>query len=167
MAASAVCRTDHPRACGANFVLSVSGLALCGSSPRVRGKPDCGFIAVKSVRIIPARAGQTKSIAIGGGCYCGPSPRVRGKRPRRAGSTCACRIIPARAGQTLAVRRGSCRRTDHPRACGANIAMITFSVMVSGSSPRVRGKRQRPRKRRARTRIIPARAGQTSCTRWR
>ena len=144
MAASAVCRTDHPRACGANFVLSVSGLALCGSSPRVRGKPDCGFIAVKSVRIIPARAGQTKSIAIGGGVLL--------------------RTIPARAGQTSKTGRQYLRMSDHPRACGANSRSSAGVMSPNGSSPRVRGKHRDDYVFCHGLRIIPARAGQTAAT---
>ena len=71
------------------------------------------------------------------------------------------RIIPAHAGQT---GKRSCRhrdRTDHPRACGANLSMGLPESSVTGSSPRMRGKRQRLPQPRCQRRIIPAHAGQT------
>ena len=51
--------SDHPRACGANFLMAIQPEPHTGSSPRMRGKPGrnpwCSF----RVRIIPAHAGQT------------------------------------------------------------------------------------------------------------
>ena len=52
--------TDHPRACGANFT-SLRRSSICfGSSPRVRGKHGRQPRGGGAVRIIPARAGQTR-----------------------------------------------------------------------------------------------------------
>ena len=51
--------------------------------------------------------------------------------------------------------------SDHPRACGANIATVIALGVAVGSSPRVRGKRPSGAARHAPRRIIPARAGQT------
>ena len=72
------------------------------------------------------------------------------------------RIIPARAGQTSNRVLIHCRETDHPRACGANRKSCTPMSAPSGSSPRVRGKQIWDNNEFAQTRIIPARAGQTS-----
>ena len=52
---------DHPRACGANAVMSGSTACTIGSSPRVRGKHGQGHVGIRLLRIIPARAGQTIS----------------------------------------------------------------------------------------------------------
>ena len=51
--------------------------------------------------------------------------------------------------------------TDHPRACGANTMRYPTLMGSSGSSPRMRGKRDSRRKTVSIYRIIPAHAGQT------
>ena len=174
-------RSDHPRACGANPVQVWKYPLSAGSSPRVRGKLGEQTLPQRLVRIIPARAGQTRPVSLVGlpapdhprACganmvwsssfrsLAGSSPRVRGKqetqlRPRYWG-----RIIPARAGQTPSSSLGTVPVPDHPRACGANSKACSPERALCGSSPRVRGKPGRCRPIRARTRIIPARAGQT------
>ena len=50
---------------------------------------------------------------------------------------------------------------DHPRACGANVDSRDGVLIVSGSSPRVRGKHAKAMLAEFKRRIIPARAGQT------
>ena len=153
-----------------------------GSSPRVRGKRlgrtwGGGYVQ----RIIPARAGQTRttaapphpgadhpracganvSVFLDRRGVGGSSPRVRGKHLSRILRIIITRIIPARAGQTKRPVPAYCLTADHPRACGANSARAIYMLVVSGSSPRVRGKRWEPTRRTCPTRIIPARAGQT------
>ena len=51
---------DHPRACGANFRPVSRGCSRFGSSPRVRGKRMNERKCKSALRIIPARAGQTR-----------------------------------------------------------------------------------------------------------
>ena len=51
---------------------------------------------------------------------------------------------------------------DHPRACGANETLFPRNYSPYGSSPRVRGKPKRLAHKSDVSRIIPARAGQTS-----
>ena len=92
----------------------------------------------------------------------GSSPRVRGKRLDERETHAAGRIIPARAGQTSALEAAAVLEPDHPRACGANDAGDVVLPMQIGSSPRVRGKLQIVSEERHISRIIPARAGQTS-----
>ena len=175
-------RTDHPRACGANGIECAHRTCRHGSSPRVRGKRRRLQRRRGPGRIIPARAGQTSARDMSRNAYAdhpracganattainvsgaaGSSPRVRGKlEPVGAGHE-RFRIIPARAGQTSAAVGSGSRRSDHPRACGANVRVHTMLLVRSGSSPRVRGKLIRRGKHFARNRIIPARAGQTS-----
>ena len=137
-------RSDHPRACGANFLARTAYARSFGSSPRVRGKRENAAVEVGLVRIIPARAGQTSRLLVarirfsdhpracgananGLGVMlprCGSSPRVRGK-PQAYGETRhERRIIPARAGQTVCSCRTCPWSTDHPRACGANSLVV-------------------------------------------
>ena len=173
---------DHPRACGANYMASLSWKVGVGSSPRVRGKRSGKKVGFEPIRIIPARAGQTsttpdsrgrtpdhpRACGANGGVgssdivQCGSSPRVRGKPDVVTLMPVCQRIIPARAGQTHASNQCGLGDTDHPRACGANAAKLALPPFPSGSSPRVRGKRNGCGRESANTRIIPARAGQTT-----
>ena len=153
-----------------------------GSSPRMRGKLDVARIGVEAGRIIPAHAGQT-SVRVLSNCSwadhpraCGAnridviwirandgsSPRMRGKpRGRRCGARPA-RIIPAHAGQTPLASCRVAAKSDHPRACGANVVGEVCDVAVAGSSPRMRGKQRQFQSYWQTARIIPAHAGQTS-----
>ena len=160
----------------------MSAFCASGSSPRVRGKLAAGSEIVLSVRIIPARAGQTwrtgprcrrwpdhpracgandnnrKPIAR----LFGSSPRVRGKPIRHHVACDRRRIIPARAGQTRPVPGRAGLDPDHPRACGANGEPCFGFGDEVGSSPRVRGKHIHRQTKALAIRIIPARAGQTT-----
>ena len=89
---------------------------------------------------------------------------MRGKRRNEWCRRSPQRIIPAHAGQTMVTCRVLALWTDHPRACGANHLFIGLGHDVSGSSPRMRGKRAVHAFRQTRTRIIPAHAGQTQST---
>ena len=113
--------TDHPRACGANTVSSLSAMCVAGSSPRMRGKPHLGMTGSVRIRIIPAHAGQTSRRPASAGCRSdhpracgansgeackvfrnfGSSPRMRGKRTADSTFFNRKRIIPAHAGQTV------------------------------------------------------------------
>ena len=173
--------TDHPRACGANFRRSPIARSTAGSSPRMRGKRLRGQDPRHTVRIIPAHAGQTKPSsnaqqttadhprACGANVLTlhlhhaasGSSPRMRGKLTLTSSMVMLMRIIPAHAGQTdpwCIHRRCS---PDHPRACGANISLMTGMSIRNGSSPRMRGKLHGEFELEGRRRIIPAHAGQT------
>ena len=152
--------TNHPRACGANNKRGDEPGGEYGSSPRVRGKLLLFGCRVGSMRIIPARAGQTwlpraiftsfpdhpracganLEANFGGINKAGSSPRVRGKRLRHEKLLHEGRIIPARAGQTDRQDHSALHRTDHPRACGANLSNAVQKANPYGSSPRVRGK---------------------------
>ena len=51
--------SDHPRACGANFMVFFTNCSYSGSSPRMRGKLHRSHLRTDVPRIIPAHAGQT------------------------------------------------------------------------------------------------------------
>ncbi len=173
--------TDHPRACGANHQRQRPSEDDAGSSPRMRGKRPESVKTRSRQRIIPAHAGQTQVLdgfahvhadhprACGANlaCFCtlyllrGSSPRMRGKHRRLFIRAAVARIIPAHAGQTQQTRNRRPRRSDHPRACGANQHGSAAQIARVGSSPRMRGKLRRFLDFLLTIRIIPAHAGQT------
>ena len=176
-----VITADHPRACGANAALAARCSARIGSSPRMRGKPKADAGDVETRRIIPAHAGQTRALArpdqrrtdhpraCGANALPptprtlqhGSSPRMRGKLGGCSGFSCFGRIIPAHAGQTAIGTSFLYAQSDHPRACGANNVASALETVVSGSSPRMRGKLRDFGCDGRGGRIIPAHAGQT------
>ena len=151
----------HPRACGENITLTILMPVAPGSSPRVRGKLGDPNDWPKPIGLIPARAGKTSSASrsrprsaahpracgentsgrhgwqYGGGS----SPRVRGKHGGPGRGARGRGLIPARAGKTPCPRRRRRPSAAHPRACGENPRISSYTIGRSGSSPRVRGKR--------------------------
>ena len=97
----------------------------------------------------------------------GSSPRMRGTHHRSRTQRKFDRFIPAHAGNTM--RRGRTRRraTVHPRACGEHDQTSRSRLRSGGSSPRMRGTRERQHAARAPLRFIPAHAGNTSTPSWR
>ena len=74
------------------------------------------------------------------------------------------RIIPARAGSTERARQATASRQDHPRSCGEHWILGGVEYIEPGSSPLVRGAHSNIFKIGVEWRIIPARAGSTSCS---
>ena len=173
--------TAHPRACGENCRVEVSCGSCGGSSPRVRGKHLVQPVRRDQHRLIPARAGKTRSkpsTCTGPPAHpraCGEnvtvphaethphgsSPRVRGKRFVQVLNEVPQGLIPARAGKTQGLRGQPEHCTAHPRACGENGVSCFDRLSRSGSSPRVRGKHPIRSALADNLRLIPARAGKT------
>ena len=155
------CR-DHPRSRGVYSAPATVRPSRPGSSPLARGLLTARMVAGEVRRIIPARAGFTRTIVPDAGVTGGSSPLARGLRfagPRRRRPRW---IIPARAGFTPAPRLPSMARTDHPRSRGVYMAWISDPLDYTGSSPLARGlRRSRPPTPHP-PRIIPARAGFTT-----
>ena len=154
-----------------------------GSSPLARGLPAGLDRPEAPSRIIPARAGFTHRLRDG---LHGVEDHTRSRgvyratsivRPAKAGSSPLARglpawpgwcrslggIIPARAGFTgggVGVR-GLVQ--DHPRSRGVYCATRRSRRRGCGSSPLARGLQQAGHDDRGGSRIIPARAGFTSC----
>ena len=52
-------RWEHPRVCGENPTMANIKNQICGTSPRMRGKPSLRNIHISNLRNIPAYAGKT------------------------------------------------------------------------------------------------------------
>ena len=152
---------DHPRACGENLAGEIAELEKRGSPPRVREKRRRRTRHTSGSGITPARAGKTTAAdgrvllrrdhprACRENQRCrrlrssmsGSPPRVRGKHSVLRIEQWHLRITPARAGKTPRLGRPCKIRSDHPRACGENLAIRKPDGEPCGSPPRVRGKR--------------------------
>ena len=156
---------NHPRSRGEHFGgLSAAGCHV-GSSPLARGAPWIGEPWWVAARIIPARAGST-ALVLWFGRETGDHPRSRGEHgpgsPRGPGSPW---IIPARARSTKLPRTAHPTPRDHPRSRGEHLARWGLPVALGGSSPLARGAHVAHAISRTDPRIIPARAGSTTCPR--
>ena len=172
---------DHPRACGAHFLLVVIDIKCLGSSPRMRGSRTISRSRNVVSGIIPAHAGLTGRTSSSGtpsrdhprACgahflfclhldyYMGSSPRMRGSPAGSSSLNRAKGIIPAHAGLTVLYRSRLSALRDHPRACGAHLVMTIGQSVIMGSSPRMRGSRQVGIDFSLAHGIIPAHAGLT------
>ena len=134
------------------------------------------------LRLIPARAGNTAS-CISRKSRSAAHPRSRGEHglpaKRRCtnvgssplargtlydGSRCGVqvRLIPARAGNTTHFLPLRVKVAAHPRSRGEHIPRLGIVRNYYGSSPLARGTPSCGANTAARTRLIPARAGNTS-----
>ena len=119
---SSVSKSAHPRSRGEHLSSAFNAPYWCGSSPLARGTHNTLVPAVKTVRLIPARAGNTfydrvmeKSVSAHprsrgehwsqkqvSWLIAGSSPLARGTLFMRRAHSSRIRLIPARAGNTLA-----------------------------------------------------------------
>ena len=99
-------------------------------------------------------------------CTCGSSPRLRGTQAHRFHRPVRAGIIPALAGNTFKWFVTYRPTWDHPRACGEHVACTRSVSNAGGSSPRLRGTRDRATGRHSHRRIIPALAGNTPAVRY-
>ena len=174
-------RGAHPRVCGENPLAAARPILAPGSSPRVRGKPDCATERGDEGRLIPACAGKTSNgklqrrrswahPRVCGENRCagrnddaavGSSPRVRGKPPLGTFPRTSHGLIPACAGKTTACYELNSDMRAHPRVCGENDCLLCTQFRHAGSSPRVRGKRPMSIHKIKTAGLIPACAGKT------
>ena len=172
---------EHPRVCGENVSNAKRWARSSGTSPRMRGKLADWTCANFGDRNIPAYAGKTFKSAwspstssehprvcgengvqtVAMPPRVGTSPRMRGKRPRVPSSSRRQRNIPAYAGKTQNPWSGSPQIPEHPRVCGENPSSSLFTVYLTGTSPRMRGKQPLAARSLCRPRNIPAYAGKT------
>ena len=175
---------DHPRSRGVYETAGSATSHRCGSSPLARGLRLPHAPVPRGFRIIPARAGFTSRPRPrpGGredhprsrGVYpppppppredVGSSPLARGLLGRVHHRRLLRRIIPARAGFTSCMTTCPRSRSDHPRSRGVYGCPRSRAASERGSSPLARGLHSTGAAGRAKSRIIPARAGFTSST---
>ena len=183
-ATPAEARSDHPRSRGVYEATGIVEHPSDGSSPLARGLPSRVWAWGVQNRIIPARAGFTRSNPTrvwsspdhprSRGVYVafsrarddspGSSPLARGLLPRGVQGGWGDGIIPARAGFTQGGRRDVHQEGDHPRSRGVYCRPRPTRRGGSGSSPLARGLRALIGSRMVTLGIIPARAGFTSGT---
>ena len=152
---------DHPRSRG---VYPGHGQRLCdpgGSSPLARGLRGAHWGQGLARRIIPARAGFTRSPRGHARRAAGSSPLARGLLGLTRPCTSATRIIPARAGFTPSTQLVEGTLRDHPRSRGVYPICSSIFSALAGSSPLARGLPDALNPRDESVRIIPARAGFT------
>ena len=89
----------------------------------------------------------------------GSSPRLRGTVDGSAPETSATRFIPAPAGNGSRTEDRNGQQPVHPRACGERSELLPKVVMITGSSPRLRGTGFSPLPVLWAGRFIPAPAG--------
>ena len=174
--------SDHPRSRGVYGRSPASLSRPTGSSPLARGLLPTGLTQNIEERIIPARAGFTRTAASNQrpcsdhprsrGVYSrklaapqvgnGSSPLARGLRSAQDGAGYGPGIIPARAGFTCRTRRTPTTRRDHPRSRGVYMLKSMLDALFSGSSPLARGLPDGVVVQGGPEGIIPARAGFTA-----
>ena len=172
---------DHPRSRGVYENEVVAEYQRAGSSPLARGLPQQPRRENRCPRIIPARAGFTRTSSAvtptwadhprSRGVYelaahvhlwaLGSSPLARGLLPRGLHGRPDRRIIPARAGFTPARRKPHTCSPDHPRSRGVYQQPGRSKGRFDVSSPLARGLPDAPWDNLNAIRIIPARAGFT------
>ena len=173
---------DHPRSRGVYPTPARGAPFGRGSSPLARGLLHRRRGHPPPLRIIPARAGFTRSGPERGG-LCRDHPRSRGvytppsfPADRMTGSSPLARglrrsllllggpvrIIPARAGFTARPRRRDRSRRDHPRSRGVYSRSSAKARLSPGSSPLARGLPEHEQRQGQEPGIIPARAGFTA-----
>ena len=90
----------------------------------------------------------------------GLSPRVRGNQPADRLRGVDRRSIPAGAGEPDDPQVHPAAREVYPRGCGGTMSNDWVRPGVEGLSPRVRGNQRARRSRHAKSRSIPAGAGE-------
>ena len=172
---------DHPRSRGVYWNQHELQQRNRGSSPLARGLPINEIELRRAFRIIPARAGFTRSSRSRStrlrdhprsrGVYAavstsdewseGSSPLARGLLKLKNELRSSRGIIPARAGFTFRVFRSRRTCRDHPRSRGVYARLATLLRAMMGSSPLARGLLDVHIAGLPRNGIIPARAGFT------
>ena len=120
---------------------------------------EWGFLVLP--RFIPADAGNTWLAAQLTQKRIGSSPRMRGLLKRRKIPCRSMRFIPADAGNTVPAKHALSPLAVHPRGCGEYAFPPLALVWPAGSSPRMRGIRNRRAGNAENCRFIPADAGNT------
>ena len=143
------------------MTVSTVGCNLHGPSPRLRGTRIFSKSSRRTIRSIPALAGNTRYLFKRLTDLFGPSPRLRGTLLLEDDEPLEKRSIPALAGNTAYERLSRSPAPVHPRACGEHPWPGRPLDVADGPSPRLRGTRIYVRPEPVVHRSIPALAGNT------
>ena len=149
----------HPRVCGERLPRRARRAAHVGSSPRVRGTRTATPADDPRPPVHPRVCGERGSSASRNIDASGSSPRVRGTRQPVREVLPEQRFIPACAGNAADSLLSTRISPVHPRVCGERSSRTRAAWTSPGSSPRVRGTRDRAEARLSGQRFIPACAG--------
>ena len=152
---------DHPRMRGEHLQPDLVEIAEAGSSPHARGTPCRCLVWHPSPGIIPACAGNTKTLMYAF-ARLRDHPRMRGEHPletfadrMKLGSSPHARGTLAQFSLLCIVSR------DHPRMRGEHLSHENYLRSRGGSSPHARGTLTPETPDGLITGIIPACAGNT------
>ena len=151
----------HPRACGEHEIRGPPDPRAQRFIPAPAGNTSAARTAPTRTPVHPRACGEHFAIPITICASDGSSPRLRGTREEGRVHADADRFIPAPAGNTAASLRFRPASTVHPRACGEHQQMNPLCIIITGSSPRLRGTLQARAGVQFPQRFIPAPAGNT------
>ena len=174
-------RRAHPRSRGEHDRIRSAAARCVGSSPLARGTPRQPRRRAPTMRLIPARAGNTPEcfdcmmrdrahprsrgehgiLCAALGYLSGSSPLARGTLGRFGLLSHGSGLIPARAGNTYSHPRYVVARRAHPRSRGEHNEISYTRFFAWGSSPLARGTPVDYSGNKKFLGLIPARAGNT------
>ena len=131
----------HPHACGGNTPPSTRRPTQSPVHPHACGEHVLGGVKADWSR--------------------GSSPRMWGTHFQIVGAGRLTRFIPTHVGNTCSPLSMPFALPVHPHACGEHFAMSWFSLIMTGSSPRMWGTPWRARCGCSRCRFIPTHVGNT------
>ncbi len=131
-----------------------------GSIPAGAGEPSTGSSRRSRRRVYPRRCGGTHGRGCGGAIRRGLSPQVRGNRPKDMDAVAILGSIPAGAGEPSGPRPPPGTVRVYPRRCGGTSSGGSYTDLLGGLSPQVRGNRSPSGGRSWRIGSIPAGAGE-------
>ena len=155
---------DHPRVCGEHALFAIANAPPLGSSPRMRGTHACPRKTTRNRMDHPRVCGEHWLPSCSRLSNWGSSPRMRGTHGFHAGLAQVFGIIPAYAGNTRCRTGFQAGCGDHPRVCGEHQLDALVGGIRTGSSPRMRGTLAPVIIGHVAHGIIPAYAGNTSCS---
>ena len=137
---------------------------VCGLIPARAGNTTARYVQRRGVQAHPRSRGEHMMGSSNESVASGSSPLARGTQAHRRGLVRLRGLIPARAGNTCGGFPLFHAPRAHPRSRGEHAVVINALMMLLGSSPLARGTPDAVAYAVGRTRLIPARAGNTSTT---
>ena len=137
---------------------------MAGIIPALAGNTSQPCLMAFSCRDHPRACGEHLLRRRLRSVFGGSSPRLRGTPHCFRVDAQTSGIIPALAGNTEAPAARLQCAWDHPRACGEHRTIDPKAFTAMGSSPRLRGTLKVAARHFDTTGIIPALAGNTTCS---